>query len=67
MSRDENLHDSEENQNFNNFDWYFNRNRVLEPSNIDRTLAAEEEIEKGLVKIKFLPHLGAKEQNSLFL
>ena len=30
----------------NNFDWYFNRNRIIEPSNMDRTLAAEQEIEQ---------------------
>ena len=31
----------------NNFDWYFNRNRIIEPSNLDRTLEAEQEIEQG--------------------
>ena len=30
----------------NNFDWYFNRNRIIEPSNVDRTLEAEQEIEQ---------------------
>ena len=30
----------------NNYDWYFNRNRIIEPSNVDRTLEAEQEIEQ---------------------
>ena len=37
----------------NNFDWYFNRNRIIEPGNFDRTLAAEAEIEQEKVHTHF--------------
>ena len=37
----------------NNFDWYFNRNRIIEPQNFDRTLAAEAEIEQEKVQTLF--------------
>jgi len=37
----------------NNFDWYFNRNRIIEPGNFDRTLAAEAEIEQEKVHPRF--------------
>ena len=43
----------------NNFDWYFNRNRIIEPGNIDKTLAAEAEIEQEKVQTRFWSTRGA--------